>query len=576
MDENRRRIIKQNIVDELLTCLNANESDNIVYRGENNYLSGLITLLRPGVNFSKREYITWYLAILQIENTPILSIDYLVRFSTSYKRNSNFLSNLKKYAQSNKRKKLPDEVWICFITSLLLDFEGGFIDAKIYIFNKVIDSHWEDLKKLKFRSLFRFIFSDNTSNLLQIRQSNEKEFKNTNLTDTQNKIYERWGFFFFSLNIILKHGEDLNVKIELLFSKIIKKYKYFINSEFTKEKEEFLNFIESKLPSFLLVNNYTLDCISELSIHYHAQKERFLSSTDELIINSDSLYILKPLLGKYVLPNIFYKHFHKSYWHESNANFMLHALMGKPLHQFEGLPLKLTKKACHVLLTMPEFTKFSFWPNIAAAQLISQGVDRDFTEAAIALLERFSSRYDFWINTFDLLFKKGTEINQLVNLCDYIRYVYFDLYQQIDLKNISLNSLRMRSLEWHTNLRMTKTTNKKLPLLKIKIFTYTDPNTDLKYCIRQLVTTAELFAEGKWMNHCVYTYSGYCLQGQLFIFSLRQMEDKTQLPIVTIEVRKSMHIFQMKGKYNRKVTPFENEVIAMWANTNNLTIDTIY
>jgi hypothetical protein len=573
MDENRRRIIKQNIIDELLNCLNTNESEKIIYRGENNYLSGLISLLRPGVNFSKREFLIWYLTILQIEDTPILSIDYLIRLSTSYKRNKNFLGQLKKYAESNKRKKLPDEVWIAFMTSLLFDFEGGFIDAKIYIFNKVIDSNWEDLKRLNLRTLFRFILSVNTSNLLQIKNSKEKEFKNTNLTVTQTKINERWGFFFFWLNIIVKESEELNRKIDLLFSRKIKSYKYLAISEFTKEKEEFLNFIEPKLPPFLLAYNYSLDCITELSIHFQAQKERFLSSTDELIISSDSLYILKPLLGKYVLPEIFYNRFHKLNWSEKQSAFMLHALMGKPLHQFEGLPFKLTQKACHVLLTMPEFTRYSFWTNLAAAQLISQGVNRNFTEAAVALLERFQGRYDFWINVFDLLFKKGTETNELLNLCDYIRFVFFDLNQKIDLKNLSLNSLRMRSLEWHTNLRMTKTINKKLPLLDIKIFKYTDPNTDLKYCIRQLVTTAELYAEGQWMNHCVYTYTYDCLEANSFIFSLRNIDDKTQLPIVTIEVSKSKLILQKKGKYNREPSPFEDEVIAMWAKTNNLRIN---
>jgi hypothetical protein len=38
---------------------------------------------------------------------------------------------------------------------------------------------------------------------------------------------------------------------------------------------------------------------------------------------------------------------------------MFHALIGKPLHQFEGLPFKLTKKACNVLLTMNPYKDYS-------------------------------------------------------------------------------------------------------------------------------------------------------------------------------------------------------------------------
>jgi hypothetical protein len=571
MDENRRRTIKQNIIDELLTCLNANESVNIVYRGENNYLSGLISLLKPGSNYSKREFLTWYLTYLQIEKTPILSVDYLIRITISFKRNSNSLSQLKKYAKSNKHKNLPDEVWICFITSLLLDFEGGFIDAKIYIFNKVIDSHWEDFKKLNLKSLYRFIFSDNTSNFLKIDETKEKDLGNIKNTDVQIKINERWGFFFYWLNKMVNHVGDLNNKINSLVSFHIKKKNK--KSLFTKEKEEFLNFIEPKLPPFILAYNYSIECISELSIHFHTKKELFTSSPIEFIDKPYPTYILKPLLGKYVLPEIFFTHFQTYNWCEVDSAFMFHALIGKPLHQFEGLPFKLTKKACNVLLTMNPYKDYSIWTNLAAAQLLSLGVSSEFLDSAIILLDRFRSRYDFWINVFDLLFKKGTTRFELVNLTDYIRFVYFDLNQKIDLKNISLNSLRMRSLEWHTNLSFVKRGNKKLTSLKIKIFKYTDPNTDLKYCIRQLGTTAELYAEGKWMNHCVYTYTDYCIAGTTFIFSFRQIDDKTELPIITIEVNKSRIIIQRKGMYNRVPTTFEDEVIAMWANINNLSLE---
>ena len=571
MDENRRRIIKQNIIDELIVCLNANESEKIIYRGENNYLSGLISLLIPGRYFSKREILTWYLALLQIENTPILSVDYIIRISNSYKRNTNFLSQLKKFAQINKRKKLPDDLWINFITPLILNFDGCFIDAKIYICNKVIDTHWDDLKRLNFRALFYFILSDSTSNLLKINNATEKDFKNTKKTEIQNKINERWGFFFFWLNKKVNHVDELNPKVNLYVSKSINRNNK--NSEFTKEKEEFLNFMESKLPPDTLECDYTLDCISELSAHFHAQKSLFINSEVTFIKKPELFYILRPLLGKFVLPTIFYSRFCKSGWTEDQSAFMLHALLGKPLHQFEGLPFKLTQKACHELLTMPEFTRFSFWSNIAAAQLISLGVKRNFIDAAIVLLDRFQGRYDFWINTFDLLFKKGTQVHELVNLCDYIRFVFFDLNQKIDLKNISLNSLRMRSLDWHTNISLTKTKNEKLPLLDIKIFKYTDPHSDLKYCIRQLVTSAELYAEGKYMNHCVYTYTNDCLASKTYIFSLRQIDDKIQLPMVTIELSRSKLILQKKGAYNRVATPFENEVIAMWANTNNLSLE---
>jgi hypothetical protein len=75
------------------------------------------------------------------------------------------------------------------------------------------------------------------------------------------------------------------------------------------------------------------------------------------------------------------------------------------------------------------------------------------------------------------------------------------------------------------------------------------------------------------MHHCVYTYTSDCLSGKTYIFSLRQIDDKIQMPMVTIEVSRSKLILQKKGAYNRVATTFENEVIAMWAKTNNLSLN---
>jgi hypothetical protein len=569
MNEDRKKIIKQNIINELLECLNSSVSDNIVYDGNNNYLSGLVALLPNRINSTKREFLTWYLSLLQIDNTPLYSVDYLLRLSSSYKKNPNFISQVEKYARINKKKKLPEEVWSTFLTSLLFDFEDGFFEAKIYIINKVLEAHWDAFIKCNLKWLFQFILSDKTSRLLKVGDIRESFYKNTKKADVQEKINERWGFFFYWLNKIANRGEEVSSKISSLG---LISYNKNINILFTKEKEEFLDFIEPKLPPFILAHNYSLSCISELSEHFHAKKTFFLNSEVSFINKPEPFYILRPLLDNFVLPPIFYSRFCKYGWDEEQSAFMLHALMGKPLHRFEGLPFKLTQKACNELLTMTEFTGFSFWANLVAAQLLSLGVSRDFVNSVIVLIDRFRGRYDFWINVFELLFKKGALRHELVNLCDYIRFVHFDLNQQIDLKNISLVNLRNRTEEWHFNLKFEKTINEKLPRVDVKPFKYTDPNTESKYCIRQLVTSAELYAEGSWMHHCVFTYTRDCLNKNSFIFSLRQIEGESEVSIVTIQVNRFKSVIQMKGPYNRETTPFEKQVIGFWAAKNNLII----
>jgi hypothetical protein len=565
MSEDRKKIIKHTIINDLRDCINASESENIVYRGENKYLSGLVSLLKPGINCSKREFLTWYLALLQIENTPLLSLETLLRLTNTFKYNRNFLNQLEIFSRSNKHKDLPDEVWTVFMTSLLLESEGTFIDAKIYIVNKVVNNHWEALKKCNVRALFRFILSNYTSLLLRADGTKETDLKNTRKAEVQNKINQRWGFFFYWINKMVIHKEDLSINIDRIVTKGVNNNRQTL---FTHEKEVFLDFIEPKLPPFILAHNYSIACISEMAVHFHAQRALFQKSEIEFIKVPQSHYLLRPLLGKFVLPEIFYSRFHKPDWTEEISRFMLHALMGKPLHRFEELPFKFTQKASHVLLTMPEFTRFSFWSNLAAAQLLSVDVSLEFTTASVMLIDRFRSRYDFWLQVFEILYKKGATQHELVNLSDYIRYVFFDQEEQIDLKNISLNNLRTRSLEWHVNLNVKRTKNQKLPRLNVKLFKYTDPDSDLKYCIRQLTTSWELYTEGTLMHHCVYTYTNSCLAKNAFIFSLRQIEGEHELPLVTIQVNKLKQIVQTKGSYNRTTNALEDSIIGMWEEKN--------
>jgi hypothetical protein len=567
MNNDRKKILKQNVINELSDCLNTSVSETIIYHGEIKYLSGLVSLVKPGIKYSKREFLTWYLAVLQIENTPLLSIDTLLRLTSTFKYNRNFLNQLQSFSHSNKHKILPDEVWTVFMTTLLLESEGCFIDAKIYLINKVVEDHWEALKKCNVRALFRFILSSYTSSLLKANGTKETALKNTRKAEVRNQIEQRWGFFIYWIKKMVLHNEDLNINIDRLVSK---SSHYHQNSIFTAEKEAFLNFIEPKLPPFALALNYTFACISELAVHFHARKSLFEQSEITSINKPEQYYVLRPFLGKFILPEIFYSRFQKPDWTEEKSRFMLHALNGKPLHRFEELPFKLTQKACHVLLTMPEFTRVSFWSNFVAAQLLSLDVDREFTTAAVVLIDRFRSRYDFWIQAFEILYKKGCLPYELVNLSDYIRYVYFDLEEKIDLKNMALNTLRSRSTEWHINLKLKRTENHKLPSLNFKVFNYTDPDTEQNYCVRQLKTSWELFTEGSQMNHCVYTYTNSCRAKNAYIFSLRQIDGTHEIPLVTIQVNKMMQIVQRKGAYNRTTTAFEDRIIEMWAEKNKL------
>ena len=92
------------------------------------------------------------------------------------------------------------------------------------------------------------------------------------------------------------------------------------------------------------------------------------------------------------------------------------------------------------------------------------------------------------------------------------------------------------------------------------------------YIIKQIKRTNELFNEGEFLHHCVYTYRKYCMDGITFIFSLRKIDENTdEFPLITIEVVSNV-IRQIKGKFNRLPTEMENHIIRSWAQENHLKI----
>ena len=102
------------------------------------------------------------------------------------------------------------------MNSLLFEFEGGFFEAKIYILNKVLDTHLDAFEKCNLKLLFQFILSDKTSKLLKVDDIKESFYKNTKKADVQDKINNRWGFYFYWLNKIANHGENISYNIKIL------------------------------------------------------------------------------------------------------------------------------------------------------------------------------------------------------------------------------------------------------------------------------------------------------------------------------------------------------------------------
>ena len=93
------------------------------------------------------------------------------------------------------------------------------------------------------------------------------------------------------------------------------------------------------------------------------------------------------------------------------------------------------------------------------------------------------------------------------------------------------------------------------------------------WCIRELLSSRELKAEGRAMKHCVATYAHSCAGGRTAIFTMEMEEGSGREKLLTIEVLlKSRQIRQVRGKLNRYATQKELGILKRWALRERLTI----
>jgi hypothetical protein len=90
--------------------------------------------------------------------------------------------------------------------------------------------------------------------------------------------------------------------------------------------------------------------------------------------------------------------------------------------------------------------------------------------------------------------------------------------------------------------------------------------------IRELLSGAELIAEGRVMKHCVASYARSCASGHSSIWAMELRTEAGVEKRQTVEVTHERVIVQCRGKQNRLPTPSELGVIKEWARLAGLTL----
>jgi hypothetical protein len=181
----------------------------------------------------------------------------------------------------------------------------------------------------------------------------------------------------------------------------------------------------------------------------------------------------------------------------------------------------------------------------------------------------------FWWQRLLVLLKNCEDevsIESLNDIMDFLRSEHYN-NQNFDLKGRTFNSLIKLSNEWHRTMQLKKFGNQNLNWVGLDIpdWTWHDKKTKSVWVVKQLLTSKELYNDGRRMRHCVASYGHRCLQGNSAIFSV--MEDDGINPLqkyITVEINSGRELVHASARMNRLPTGRSKLVMNKWLTHNNI------
>lgn len=175
-----------------------------------------------------------------------------------------------------------------------------------------------------------------------------------------------------------------------------------------------------------------------------------------------------------------------------------------------------------------------------------------------------------WTTSSDLLFIKSTAIwlslhegelstDQVKLIFQWASHMEDELGERFQWKGRTVKATVRAARKYKSELESLRFGRYQLPT-----YNYDWEYTDKKgrhWQFIELTSGKKLFEETKSMHHCVATYGKKCLSGDAAI--VRLLKDES--PVLTIEVNPTTReVVQVRGKYNRKSSVYEEKVIYAW------------
>jgi len=297
------------------------------------------------------------------------------------------------------------------------------------------------------------------------------------------------------------------------------------------------------------------------------------------------------LLARYEVPlfmdGVWFSH------RRSHQAWFIHIGAGNNIRTAKALPIALTKKMAHQYLQAP--AHYGVLAAFRWAQVRSLSESLSLCNAiADTQLGRHFKDDEFWMSVIRFFVNNPTMDS--VHVHPVVDYIWNQKYEDVhgydangELENTgpaqpnftmrgrTTYSLLAQVEAWHRNLGCATSFKEQSRWARwvIEDFNFiegseSDENSRV-WCVRELLSSGELYAEGRNLKHCVGTYASACAKGESAIYAMGLREQTGLRKLLTIEVhRKHRAIAQVRGKRNRKPTIAEWQVVQRWAQLNNL------
>jgi len=298
---------------------------------------------------------------------------------------------------------------------------------------------------------------------------------------------------------------------------------------------------------------------------------------------------IRHLLAKYEVPLFMDKAWTSAQKPFLHQEWFHHIGSGKNIRTAVDLPVPLSKKAAHFFLKAPETCtiKEAFrWGQTMALG----GSDRLLAAMRPTKLMGYSHN-DFCLSVIKFFIDNPMlDTNQIGPIVDYIWHQKFEgervFIERGVLRTLpppqpnftmtgrTVDTLMAQMERWHRQLGKEKKGGKRQwehnkSIRDFELIEGKKENTRI-WKIEELLSSNELTEEGRYMRHCVASYSGSCESGACSIWSLSLENFDGRKKMISIEVDRSKQICQMRGKNNRTPDDKEKRIIQRWCTSEGL------